>query len=164
MLILHHTKIHTKIIIDRKGKELWSFPVSVHWMQKFLTCNFLCMIFATVNYFDTGDGGGELNQREGQRVNNSQSWVENTNMTDFFSSLETLINTCRKVPNHVNFFRWRHLVLVFLQLINSYIRPSAAAVCSSERLLSYSTVIFLSLYSICQAPLRLKIKLKSAIC
>jgi hypothetical protein len=26
-------------------------------------------------------GGGELNQREGERSNSSQSWVENTNMT-----------------------------------------------------------------------------------
>ncbi len=29
-----------------------------------------------------GRGGGELNQRDGQRGNSSQSWVENTNMTD----------------------------------------------------------------------------------
>jgi hypothetical protein len=28
-----------------------------------------------------GEGGGELNQREGYRGNSSQSWVENTNMT-----------------------------------------------------------------------------------
>ncbi len=34
--------------------------------------------------FDTGKRGrgeGELNQKEGQRGNSSQSWVENTNMT-----------------------------------------------------------------------------------
>jgi hypothetical protein len=30
----------------------------------------------------TGKGGGELNDREGERDNRSQSWVENTNMTD----------------------------------------------------------------------------------
>jgi hypothetical protein len=47
-------------------------------------------------YFDTGEGGGELNQREGG--NSSQSWVENTSITDCFSSLLTLINNCRKVP------------------------------------------------------------------
>jgi hypothetical protein len=38
----------------------------------------------------TGDGGGggrELNQRKGDRANSSQSWVENTNMTDCLSSL-----------------------------------------------------------------------------
>jgi hypothetical protein len=36
----------------------------------------------------TGTGGqGELNQREGYRGNSSQSWVENTNMTDFKVSL-----------------------------------------------------------------------------
>ncbi len=28
------------------------------------------------------------------------------------SSLQTLINTCRKVPLQINFFRWRHVVLV----------------------------------------------------
>ncbi len=39
--------------------------------------------------FDTGKGGGggELNQREGQMGNSSQSWVENTNMSDCISSL-----------------------------------------------------------------------------
>ncbi len=34
-----------------------------------------------------GEGGGELNQREGERGNSSQSWVENSNNTDFISSL-----------------------------------------------------------------------------
>jgi hypothetical protein len=34
-----------------------------------------------------GWGGGELNRREGERGNSSQSWVENTNMTDCISSL-----------------------------------------------------------------------------
>jgi hypothetical protein len=34
-----------------------------------------------------GEGGGELNQREGERGNSSQSCVENTNMTDCISSL-----------------------------------------------------------------------------
>jgi hypothetical protein len=32
-------------------------------------------------------GGRELNQREGERGNISQSWVDNTNMTDYISSL-----------------------------------------------------------------------------
>jgi hypothetical protein len=31
--------------------------------------------------------GGELNQREGEKGNGSQSWVENTNTTDYISSL-----------------------------------------------------------------------------
>jgi hypothetical protein len=36
----------------------------------------------------TGRGGGErLNQREGAKGNSSQSWVENTYMTDCISSL-----------------------------------------------------------------------------
>ncbi len=55
-----------------------------------------------------GMGGGgerELNPREGERGNSSQTWVENTNMTDCIFSLQTLINTCRKFPLQVNFFR-----------------------------------------------------------
>ncbi len=32
-------------------------------------------------------GGGGVNQREGQRSNISQSWIENTNLTDSISSL-----------------------------------------------------------------------------
>jgi len=36
--------------------------------------------------FHTGEGG-KLNQREGERGSSLQSWVENTNMTDCFSSL-----------------------------------------------------------------------------
>ncbi len=37
--------------------------------------------------FYTGKGG-ELNQREGEKLgNSSQSWAENTNMTDSISSL-----------------------------------------------------------------------------
>ncbi len=48
--------------------------------------------------FTHGRGeGGELNQREGERGNSSQSWVENSNMTDSISSLKTLINV------HVSF-------------------------------------------------------------
>jgi hypothetical protein len=41
-----------------------------------------------VYLFTQGTGeGGELNQREGERGNGSQSWVENTNMIDCISSL-----------------------------------------------------------------------------
>ncbi len=49
-----------------------------------------------------GGRGKELNQREG---NSSQSWVENTIMTDCISSLITLINTYRKASLQVNVFR-----------------------------------------------------------
>ncbi len=45
-------------------------------------------------YFDFGKGG-EANQREGKKGNSSQSWVENTNMIDCISSLETLLNTSK---------------------------------------------------------------------
>ncbi len=41
----------------------------------------------TVYLFIQEGGGEELNQREGYRGNSSQSWVENTNMTDCISSL-----------------------------------------------------------------------------
>ncbi len=42
----------------------------------------------TVYLFTQGRGeGGELNQREGKMGNISQSWVENTYMTDCISSL-----------------------------------------------------------------------------
>ncbi len=34
-----------------------------------------------------GGKGGEFNQREGERDNSSQNWVENTNMIDCISSL-----------------------------------------------------------------------------
>ncbi len=41
----------------------------------------------TVILIHTGKGGGELYQRKGYRGNRSQSWVENTNMTDCIFSL-----------------------------------------------------------------------------
>ncbi len=40
----------------------------------------------------TGKGGGELNQRESQRGDSSQSWVENTKMTDCISTLYKLLH------------------------------------------------------------------------
>ncbi len=39
--------------------------------------------------------GGEVNHREGSRGNSSQSWVENTIMTDCISNLWTLLNTSK---------------------------------------------------------------------
>jgi hypothetical protein len=38
-------------------------------------------------YFGNGGGGREVNQREGQRGNSSQSWVENTNMCQSINSI-----------------------------------------------------------------------------
>jgi hypothetical protein len=38
-------------------------------------------------YLFTQGRGGEVNQREGYWGNSSQSWVENTNMSDCISSL-----------------------------------------------------------------------------
>jgi hypothetical protein len=41
--------------------------------------------------WDTGKGEGEeLNQREGRRGNSSQSWVENTNITDSISIVQSI--------------------------------------------------------------------------
>ncbi len=47
--------------------------------------------------------------------------LENTNMTDCISSLETLINNCREVPLEVNIYRWRHFFIWYLysQLVNT---------------------------------------------
>jgi hypothetical protein len=46
-------------------------------------------VYGILNYLFTQgrEEGGELNQREGERGNSSQSWVENTNMNDCISSL-----------------------------------------------------------------------------
>jgi hypothetical protein len=46
-------------------------------------------VYTHYTVLDTGKGGrgGDVNQREGLRDNSSQSWVENTNMTDCLSSL-----------------------------------------------------------------------------
>jgi hypothetical protein len=50
-------------------------------------------------FIHTGKGG-ELNQREGERANRgeyrSQSWVENTNMTECMQEIQS--NTGPKVP------------------------------------------------------------------
>ncbi len=46
------------------------------------TC-WLYYIYVLYFYFGKGGGVGELNQREGQRGNSSQSWGENTNMADY---------------------------------------------------------------------------------
>jgi hypothetical protein len=56
--------------------------------------------------FHTAEGGwGEVEPERRERGNSLLSWVENTNVIDCISSLYTLINTCRKVPLQVNFFR-----------------------------------------------------------
>jgi hypothetical protein len=44
-------------------------------------------VYVSTVYLFTQGRRGELNHREGQRGNSSQSWVENTNMTDCISSL-----------------------------------------------------------------------------
>jgi hypothetical protein len=41
----------------------------------------------TYSHREGGGGAGDLKQREGGRGNSSQSWVENTNMTNCISSL-----------------------------------------------------------------------------
>jgi hypothetical protein len=44
-------------------------------------------VYSILIHPEKGGRGGELNQREEERGNSSQSWVENTNMTDFITSL-----------------------------------------------------------------------------
>jgi hypothetical protein len=52
--------------------------------SKKLTCDVTYKVYL----FTQGRGeGGDLNQRECERGNRSQSWVENTNMTDCISGL-----------------------------------------------------------------------------
>ncbi len=65
-----------------------------------LWSDFATGIYLSVLYDPTprGKGGrGEIQPERRLLGNNSQSWVENTNMTDL------LINTCRKVPLQVIF-------------------------------------------------------------
>ncbi len=59
-----------------------------------------------LNHVHTGKGGGghgmggELNQREGERGNISQSWVENTNMTECTQEIGYLqsVNSDKNLP------------------------------------------------------------------
>jgi hypothetical protein len=44
-----------------------------------------CTVYVYIIYYSHREG--ELNQREGERGNSSQSWIENTNITDCISSL-----------------------------------------------------------------------------
>ncbi len=44
-------------------------------------------LYSILIHTGKGGGGEELNQRGGERGGSSQSWVENTNMTDCISSL-----------------------------------------------------------------------------
>jgi hypothetical protein len=44
-------------------------------------------VYSIPIHTEKGGRGEELNQREEERGNSSQSWVENTNMTDFITSL-----------------------------------------------------------------------------
>jgi hypothetical protein len=61
------------------------------------------------------EGGGGESRGEKQQFT---KLVENTNMTDYVSSLQTLVNTCRKVSFQVIFFRWLHFALVSIKLIS----------------------------------------------
>ncbi len=52
------------------------------------------------------EGGGELNQREGERGNSPESWVENTNWLYLQS-----VNSDKHMPQSPfidNFLKWRH--------------------------------------------------------
>ncbi len=44
-------------------------------------------VYSMLIHTGKGGGGGELNHREEDSGNRSQSWVENTDMTDYISSL-----------------------------------------------------------------------------
>jgi hypothetical protein len=89
-----------------------------------------CAVYVYKVYFFTQESGGELNQREGERGNRgeyrSQSWVENTNMTECTQEISSLYsdNTRRKVPLQVyflddDFLHWLLWVLSFLRVQGS---------------------------------------------
>ncbi len=71
-------------------------------------------MYTRIQYtYSQREGGRELNQREGERANRgeyrSQSWVENTNVTECMQEIGYLqsinsANTCREIPLLVNFF------------------------------------------------------------
>jgi hypothetical protein len=46
-----------------------------------------CIQYSILIHTGKGEGGGGLNQREVERGNSSQSWVENINLTDCISAL-----------------------------------------------------------------------------
>jgi hypothetical protein len=67
-----------------------SYPIIV----THLSFNSLCLLLLYSIYLNgisctltlgSGEGEGEVNQREGERGNSSQSWAENTNMTDLYT-------------------------------------------------------------------------------
>jgi hypothetical protein len=69
-----------------------------------------------------GGEGPELNQREDERGSKSQSWVENTNMTECTQEIGYLqsINTDKHLPQSPflsQFFRWQHFALPSMSLI-----------------------------------------------
>ncbi len=65
------------MFLSASGSEPHNLQPLSHWTHVYSTL---------IPYREVGEGG-ELNQREGYRDNSSQSWVENTNMTDCISSL-----------------------------------------------------------------------------
>ncbi len=72
-------------------------------------------------------GGGKSWTREksrGATVLKAGSKIP-TCLTESPLSLETLMNTCRKVPLQVNLFRWRHFALVSILLISPCLGPTA---------------------------------------
>ncbi len=91
-------------VLNRRKIRLIEGNAKSHHLKKF-TCKetlrqvFICLrprtpnpplhtVYVYIEYlFTQGRGAGEFNRREGERGNSSQSWVENTNMTDCISSL-----------------------------------------------------------------------------
>jgi hypothetical protein len=81
----------------------------------------LRQVFLCPSY--TGGEGAELNQREGERGSKSQSWVENTNMTECTQEIGYLqsIDSDKHLPQSPFpgqfFFRWRHFALPSMRFI-----------------------------------------------
>ncbi len=82
---------------------------------------------------------GRFEPERRKRGNSSQSWVENTNITDCIS----MINTCRKVL----FFRWQHFALVSIKLSSPW-HESNLFLFSKERCPFFNVFCFEVCYSL----------------
>ncbi len=81
---------------SKKMYLLWDFAAGFYMSEALSPCPspFHTVYVYTVYLFPGKRGGEGYNQREGWRRDSSQNWVENTNKTHCFTSLQILINTC----------------------------------------------------------------------
>ncbi len=107
------------------GKGLWGRCLSALGSEPHTPPPYT--LYKCIQYtYSHREGGGELNQREGERGNRgeyrSYSCVENTNMTECTQEIGYLQSTnCdkhnRKFPLQINLFGWLHFALTSMSLI-----------------------------------------------